>query len=336
MDAPPVQYVKTSDGYDIAYSVAGNGPTLVAAGTGCDHLQLSWRYPGLRDWLPELAARFRLVQLDLRGRGMSTRGLPEDFAPEDFQRDLTAVVDRLGLDQFLLYSAAQPAPIVVTRYAIENPDRVSAVILSGAYRTSRVPGLFDTVAAQDWQLFLQSFTTLGATSPEAAGERLSIQEQAWNQEDFLANSRAIRAGGLGELLAQLTTPILVLHARDYQYVTQEEAMQVARLARAQLALIDGGDTWGDLGQGIRAIESFVAGLGDAAAPPPRIPNTGLLSQREVEVLRLLAQGKSNPQIAEALFITRNTVQNHVGSILIKTNLKNRAQAAVYAQQQGLV
>jgi DNA-binding NarL/FixJ family response regulator len=61
-----------------------------------------------------------------------------------------------------------------------------------------------------------------------------------------------------------------------------------------------------------------------------------LSQRELEVLRLLAQGKTNPQIAESLFITRNTVQNHVASILTKTNLQNRAQAAVYAKEHGLV
>ncbi len=56
---------------------------------------------------------------------------------------------------------------------------------------------------------------------------------------------------------------------------------------------------------------------------------------KVEVLRLLAQGKSNPEIAKELFITRNTVQNHVSSILIKTNLNNRAQAAVYAQQHNI-
>jgi len=42
------------------------------------------------------------------------------------------------------------------------------------------------------------------------------------------------------------------------------------------------------------------------------------------------------EIAKELFITRNTVQNHVSSILIKTNLNNRAQAAVYAQQHGLI
>lgn len=60
-----------------------------------------------------------------------------------------------------------------------------------------------------------------------------------------------------------------------------------------------------------------------------------LSQREIEVIRLVAAGRSNPEIARELFLTRNTVQNHVSSILTKTNLTNRAQAAVYAQQHGL-
>ena len=66
------------------------------------------------------------------------------------------------------------------------------------------------------------------------------------------------------------------------------------------------------------------------------PAPDQLSERELEVLRLLGQGKSNPEIAKELFITRNTVQNHVSSILIKTNLSNRAQAAVYAKEHGIV
>jgi DNA-binding NarL/FixJ family response regulator len=66
------------------------------------------------------------------------------------------------------------------------------------------------------------------------------------------------------------------------------------------------------------------------------PRVGSLSSRELDVLRLLAAGKSNPEIAKELFITRNTVQNHVSSILIKTNLTNRAQAAVFAKEHGIV
>jgi DNA-binding CsgD family transcriptional regulator/tetratricopeptide (TPR) repeat protein len=61
-----------------------------------------------------------------------------------------------------------------------------------------------------------------------------------------------------------------------------------------------------------------------------------LTQREVEVLRLIAAGKSNREIAGELFIAVNTVQRHVQNILNKTRTTNRTEAAVYASRQGLV
>ena len=61
-----------------------------------------------------------------------------------------------------------------------------------------------------------------------------------------------------------------------------------------------------------------------------------LTDREVEVLNLLAQGASNPQIAEELFITINTVKTHISHILSKLQLENRTQAATYAVQKGIV
>ena len=73
----------------------------------------------------------------------------------------------------------------------------------------------------------------------------------------------------------------------------------------------------------------------ASSPPP--PRTDLddLSPREIEVLRLLASGKSNQEIAEALFISRNTVSTHVRNILPKTGSANRTAAAAYAMRHGL-
>jgi DNA-binding NarL/FixJ family response regulator len=61
-----------------------------------------------------------------------------------------------------------------------------------------------------------------------------------------------------------------------------------------------------------------------------------LSEREVEVLRLVAAGKTNALIADELVISVNTVQRHVGNILNKTRLANRTQAASYAQRAGIV
>jgi len=61
-----------------------------------------------------------------------------------------------------------------------------------------------------------------------------------------------------------------------------------------------------------------------------------LTQREMEVLRLIAKGMSNSEIAEALFISENTVKGHVSNILSKLHLADRTQAAVYAWEQGLI
>jgi DNA-binding NarL/FixJ family response regulator len=62
----------------------------------------------------------------------------------------------------------------------------------------------------------------------------------------------------------------------------------------------------------------------------------LLSDRELEVLRLIANGKDNAQIAAELFISPKTVKNHISNILMKLQIENRIQAAVYAVRSGLV
>lgn len=61
----------------------------------------------------------------------------------------------------------------------------------------------------------------------------------------------------------------------------------------------------------------------------------LLTERENEVLRLVAQGMSNEEIAKQLFTTERTIRSHVGSILEKLQLDNRTQAALYALRTGL-
>lgn len=61
-----------------------------------------------------------------------------------------------------------------------------------------------------------------------------------------------------------------------------------------------------------------------------------LTERELAVLRLVARGASNPEIADALCITVNTVKSHIKSILSKLHLENRTQVAAYAVRAGLV
>jgi two-component system, NarL family, response regulator LiaR len=61
-----------------------------------------------------------------------------------------------------------------------------------------------------------------------------------------------------------------------------------------------------------------------------------LSEREFDVLRLIAAGKSNAEIAETLVIGESTVKTHIGNLLRKLHLDDRTQAAVYAWQEGIV
>ena len=83
--------------------------------------------------------------------------------------------------------------------------------------------------------------------------------------------------------------------------------------------------------GMNALAERAAALRDAAAvPAPRERYPAGLSRREVDVLQLIAVGKGNREIAERLFVSPNTVANHVRSILAKTNSANRTEAAAFA------
>lgn len=71
-------------------------------------------------------------------------------------------------------------------------------------------------------------------------------------------------------------------------------------------------------------------------PEPSQRTLPPLTDREVEVLRLVARGQANREIAEGLVISENTVKNHVRNILEKLHLHSRVEAAVYAHQQHLI
>jgi DNA-binding NarL/FixJ family response regulator len=86
------------------------------------------------------------------------------------------------------------------------------------------------------------------------------------------------------------------------------------------------------GNGLRAREfrALAAQAADHAALPAG------LSQRELEVLRLVALGQTNRQIAQTLTITEKTVEKHLSAILGKTGVDNRTEAAAFAYRRHLV
>jgi NarL family two-component system response regulator LiaR len=102
----------------------------------------------------------------------------------------------------------------------------------------------------------------------------------------------------------------------------------------------------DLANAIRAVHAgethlhpdITRKLVDQFASPGAVPRPtpDELTPRELEVLRLIAQGMSNREIAQALTISEKTVKTHVSNILSKLHLADRTQAAIYAHRHGIV
>jgi NarL family two-component system response regulator LiaR len=122
---------------------------------------------------------------------------------------------------------------------------------------------------------------------------------------------AIRAGAHGYLLKDITPDDLV------------QAVRAAHLGEVQLHP--------DVA---RKLMSAVAAKEESPPSQPAAP-FGALTDRELEVLRLVASGFNNREIAEKLVISDKTVKTHVSSILGKLHLEDRTQAAIYALRHGL-
>ena len=84
----------------------------------------------------------------------------------------------------------------------------------------------------------------------------------------------------------------------------------------------------------RVISEFVKGNGPK--PQAQFPRLQELTARELEVLKLIARGYSNAEIAKALFVSETTVKTHVARILMKLQLRDRVQAVVLAYEAGVV
>ncbi len=86
----------------------------------------------------------------------------------------------------------------------------------------------------------------------------------------------------------------------------------------------------------RLIEDFCRGPAPSPAFPAPATAAGGLSERELGVLRLVAQGLSNAEIAASLYLSEATVKSHIARILAKLGLRDRVQIAVYAYEHGIV
>jgi DNA-binding NarL/FixJ family response regulator len=200
---------------------------------------------------------------------------------------------------------------LATLLEVRPEIRVVGEAANGAEALDRVAALRPDVVLMD--LHMPVLDGIGATR-RVRVEHPDVQVLALttfdDDEDVFA---ALRAGAVGYLLKDVSSDRLVealLAARRGESVLQPSvaAKVVARFAR----MTDG-----------------------EAAPRPQ-PLVVPLSERELEVLRLLAEGSSNREIASALFLAEGTVKNHVTNLLGKLGARDRTQAALRGKALGLI
>jgi pimeloyl-ACP methyl ester carboxylesterase/DNA-binding CsgD family transcriptional regulator len=318
------------------------------------HVQLNWyndlvitrRVPFLR----RLVERFRVVTFDDRGQGLSTRGLPADLTLQDFDRDIEAVATEIPAARFAIVGCARAAHLSL-RYAIRHPERVSALFIIScpiSFRPDARPhawsiGLFDLLPSENWEFFLRT-QLLPGLSPEESSKGVALLEETVTREDYETAWRLWRTSDVTRELPLVHVPTLVIHPRDFPLLPPEESVKLAASIKgASITMIEGSDFFGDADQAVQAISDFLEALPETREPvvadpafsalretPPSVQPGTDLSSREVEVLRLIAGGSSNAQIADELVISVRTVERHISHIYAKLGVHNRAQATAYA------
>jgi DNA-binding NarL/FixJ family response regulator len=158
----------------------------------------------------------------------------------------------------------------------------------------------------------------------------------------VAATRRILADLPGTRVIVLTTyadddsVFAALEAGARGYLTKDAP--AAEIQRA-IRLVCAGEALLDPSVQRRLLDRALAGAATVQAPAPQASGAGLpdgLTQREAEVLREIAAGYSNREIADRLSISEATVKTHVNNIFSKAGLRDRAQAVVYALHHGLV
>ena len=360
---PSLQYARTADGVSIAFWTLGDGERLVyLVGGPWNHIEL-WEVPECRWWYERLALKRKLVRYDVRGTGLSEREV-SDFSLDARVLDLEAVLDRLDVDRFNLFAAADAGPVAIT-YAVRHPERVSRLILWCSWargsdiKSPRIQawrGLID----QDWELMTDTCVHLalgwsGGDVGHSASEHL---RESVTREVAKASLAAADTVDVTALLHRLSQPTLVLHRRGIPWLPVDVARGLASgIPGALLKLVEGESTapyLGDTEAAAQAIEEFldtddvprvqggshvpsVSSVEHPAAleQPRPAPSDGLTA-REVQVLRLVASGQTNSEIADELVLSIRTVERHIANIYGKIGARGRANATAYALTRALV
>lgn len=353
MAADSLQYCTTTDQVRLATRALGQGPLIIKAANWLGNLQADATLRSSRHWIDHLTRTHTLQWYDARGCGLSDREADE-VSLDAWVRDLEAVADASGQQRFVLLGISQGAAIAI-RYAVRHPERVRGLVLYASFvrgafhqglsaRTQAVFREMVRIAELGWGHDASSFRKLFSAHllPAAPADVLDDYD-ALHRHSVSGSMAARYMQAFFELDArvdapQVRCPTLVMHVAGDSLILPREGELVASLipgarwvsvpGRNHLPLAtDPG--WPTLQ---REMSQFLATL-DATegmhAPPQ-------LTQRQREVLALVAGGHSDKEIARALELSPRTVEMHVARALAALGARNRSEAVSRAHHWQLL
>jgi pimeloyl-ACP methyl ester carboxylesterase/DNA-binding CsgD family transcriptional regulator len=322
-------------GSTVACAVIGEGPPVVMGGWWCAHVQLNWQDPLFRSFLTPLAARHTIIRYDRPGTGASDPDATVPFTVDAEAAVLAGVVDALGLSRFGLVGASSGAATAVA-FTAERPQQVSRLVLYGSFARGAdiAPeagrrALLDVVATH-WGIgsrLLADVFVPGSTAKERA-DFARFQRRSATRDQATRSLAASYLVDVTERLPRVRVPTHVVHRRHDRAVPFTLGVDVARrIRRATLIPLDGIDHFPWRGDAAAVVDAMLRGLGHRIPDRPGPIGPDGITEREREILALVAAGLTDGQIAERLTLSPHTVHRHIANARAKLGVRSRAAAA---------
>ena len=347
MALPPIRHATTRDGVRIAFHTLGKGPAVVMLFPyHVNHLALNWQVPLHRGAIEFFARYFKVVNLDFRGAGLSDRHISR-LSLATCADDLDSVLSALGLDRVALV-AIGPAAVIACHVAATSPGLVcSLILIEGGESEANRRVLSLRHVNPHIEAHMRGALVGGIEDRRSAAALAAVAREALEPTVLQDWEDVLDATDLLNVAGRVTAPALYVNVADDEVIPLAAAQALVDcLPHATLITVPGQspmDVWRDRA-GVQQVARFLAqhfGIEPAIARAQRKERKGRvvhssgLTEREAEVLRLLAAGRTNQQIADELFISLNTVSHHMRNIYGKTGTINRTEAAAFAHEQGL-
>jgi pimeloyl-ACP methyl ester carboxylesterase/DNA-binding CsgD family transcriptional regulator len=354
-----IRFCTSVDGTRLAVATVGQGPPLVKAATWLTHVEKEPYNLFSRHWVAELSRNNHLVRYDSRGCGLSDRDV-ERISVDAWLEDLEAVVSALEIERFPLFGMSQGAAIAVT-YAARHPEKVSQLILYGGcarglLKRNPSPKVIDAAQAMlkaaelGWGADSSSFRQVFIS--QLLHDATMEQQRAVDEAQRLTISGANAVSFMKEVFEidvrdaapKIQCPTLVFHAKEDPCFPFEEGRLLASLIpNARFIPLPSKnhlpfETEAAWPMFLSDFRAFLPAPGSRSRSHDE--DTGemrkqLLTPRQVEILREVAMGQTDKQIARKLSLSPRTIEMHVANALLALQCRTRAEAVRRATELKL-